>query len=269
MRGLHKGRAAVAGPRGRGKGLVAGAGGGKSEGLSPGEVADVERRADADGGDAGEAVADADALAEGPAWLRRPSKTRRKAQMHDLQALGDVLVGLSDHQLAQIDLAEELLDAIKAARGMTRLDEARRRQLQYVGRLMRDVDPEPIRARIATWQSQSVEQARALHEIERWRERLLTEESALTEFADRYRLQDMQGFRNTLREARRERADIAAGKERSPRHYRELFRWVREAIATAAAASAALAGTVPGAAEANPDDAVDSPSGEASGEENA
>ncbi len=169
--------------------------------------------------------------------MRRPSKTRRKSDMHELQALGDVLVGLSDHQLSQIALDDELLDAIKAARGMTRLDEARRRQLQYVGRLMRDVDPEPIRARIATWQRQSVEQARALHEIERWRERLLTEEPSLTEFADRYRLRDLQGFRNTLREARRERADIAAGKERSPRHYRELFRRVREAIAAASVAA--------------------------------
>jgi ribosome-associated protein len=165
-----------------------------------------------------------------PAWRTRPSKSRRKAQMHELQSLGDTLVGLTDNQFASVPLPEDLRDAVKAARGMTRLDEARRRQLQYIGKLMRGVDPEPIRAHIAAWHSQSVEQARLLHEIERWRERLLAEPAALTAFADQYRPQDMQGLRTTLREASRERAAVARGEARSPRHYRELFRRVRETI---------------------------------------
>ncbi len=160
----------------------------------------------------------------------RPSKTRRKAAMHELQALGDALVELTDHQLSQVPLPEDLLDAVKAARSMRRLDEARRRQLQFIGRLMRDVDPEPIRARIDSWQGQSLAAAQRLHEIERWRERLLTDPQALTELASEIGPHDLQSLRNAVREAQRERAAIARGEDRALRHYRELFRLLRTAL---------------------------------------
>ena len=68
----------------------------------------------------------------------QPSKTRRKKAMHELQALGDELVGLSEHQLQGMQLPPELLEAVLAARAMTK-HEARRRQLQFIGRLMRDL----------------------------------------------------------------------------------------------------------------------------------
>jgi ribosome-associated protein len=75
----------------------------------------------------------------------RPSKTERKRAMHELQALGEELCGVDPAWLAELALPESLADAIERARGITR-HEARRRQLQFIGRLMRDVDPEPIRA---------------------------------------------------------------------------------------------------------------------------
>jgi hypothetical protein len=78
------------------------------------------------------------------------SKTRRKTEMHDLQSLGETLVQLSAQRLSELGLPERLADAIEQARGISK-HEARRRQMQYIGRLMRDVDPEPIRARLAQW----------------------------------------------------------------------------------------------------------------------
>jgi ribosome-associated protein len=80
------------------------------------------------------------------------SKTRRKRAMHELQGLGVALVELDAARLATIDLPENLIDAIALARTL-RKHEARRRQLQYIGRLMRDVDPAPIRAALAEWSS--------------------------------------------------------------------------------------------------------------------
>lgn len=78
------------------------------------------------------------------------SKTRRKRAMHELQDLGVALVELDVARLATLDLPENLVDAIALARTL-RKHEARRRQLQYIGRLMRDVDPAPIRAALAEW----------------------------------------------------------------------------------------------------------------------
>ena len=84
-----------------------------------------------------------DALADGNA---APSKTRRKAEMHALQDLGEAMVRLPADRLAALGLPERLFDAIREARNITRW-EARRRQMQFIGRLMRDVDPLPIQER--------------------------------------------------------------------------------------------------------------------------
>ena len=101
----------------------------------------------------------------------RPSKTRRKKDMHELQALGERLVELSSAQLAQVDMPDDLRDAVLEARRITGR-EGRRRQLQYIGRLMRDIDPAPIRAKLDEWHGQSREATAQMHAIERWRERL-------------------------------------------------------------------------------------------------
>src|SRR5688572_12592868 len=101
-----------------------------------------------------------------------PSKSQRKREMHDLQALGSELVELNEQQLASIELPERLLDAVREAKRMTKF-EAKRRQLQYIGKVMRDVDPEPIRSRLAAWKAVSIENTARLHAIERWRARLL------------------------------------------------------------------------------------------------
>jgi ribosome-associated protein len=154
-----------------------------------------------------------------------PSKTQRKQEMHALQALGQRLIALNAAQLAAIALPEQLREAIAEAQRI-RSREAHRRQLQYIGRLMREVDPAPIRAQLEVWDGRSREATAALHRAERWRERLLGDDAAFTEFAREHPRIDLQQLRACVREARKERL---AG--RDSRHFRALFRLIREAAA--------------------------------------
>ena len=153
------------------------------------------------------------------------SKTQRKKQMTALQDLGAELVELSEQQLAQIALPETLHDAVTAARQTTRF-EARRRQLQYIGKLMRNIDPGPIRAQLDIWQNTSREHTAWLHRVERWRERLLADEAALQEFVGEYPRADIQQLRTLVRNALRERE-----LSKPPRSYRALFHSLRGILA--------------------------------------
>jgi ribosome-associated protein len=151
-----------------------------------------------------------------------PSKTRRKAEMHDLQDLGEALVALDGRRLAEIaaeaGLPERLVDAIGQARTITAWG-GRKRQLQYVGKLMRDVDPEPIRRRLDAWaHGHHIDTARQ-HALESLRERLLTEAAALDALAADHPGLDRARFTSLIARARIERA----GGE-PPHAYRELFR---------------------------------------------
>ena len=151
-----------------------------------------------------------------------PSKTRRKQAMDALQAIGAELVALSDQQLAGITLPENLREAVIAARKMGK-NEARRRQLQYIGKLMRHIDPAPIRARLDGWRSASAGDRAQMHRIERWRERLLDDPAALTEFVALHPAADTRQLRLLIRNTEQERAQ-----GRPPRSYRALFRMIRE-----------------------------------------
>lgn len=157
-----------------------------------------------------------------PPIEEQPSKTRVKKAMHELQSLGDSLVGLSAAQLAGFDLPPALSDAIAEARRISSHG-ARRRQMQYIGRLMRDIDAAPIRARLADLEGTSREARARQKQLERWRERLVADDAALTEYAAEHPGLDVQSFRTLIRNARRE---IEAGKP--PRAQRELFRILRE-----------------------------------------
>ena len=152
-----------------------------------------------------------------------PSKTKKKQQMHELQALGAELVGLSAEQLVAMHLPAGLLAAALEAQRIT-AHEGRRRQIQYIGKLMRQLDPAPIREQLAVWQGSSRGNATRHHALERWRERLLADDEALTEFARLEPGADLQALRALIRNARKE-----ALENRPPRAYRELFRVLREA----------------------------------------
>jgi len=152
-----------------------------------------------------------------------PSKTKKKQEMHELQALGAALVELSEAHFGRMALPVELAQAVLEARRI-RSHEAKRRQVQFIGRLMRGLDAEPIRAQLAAVAGGSA-QERARHKrLEHWRARLLEDEGALTEFAREHAAADLQQLRALIRNARREQAA-----SKPPRAYRELFRVIREA----------------------------------------
>jgi ribosome-associated protein len=156
--------------------------------------------------------------------LAAPSKTRKKQEMYELQELGAELVKLSESQLAKLPLPDELKAAVMDCRRFTK-HEALRRQLQFIGRLMRRVDPAPIQAQLDVWRGQSVQATALLHKIERWRNRLIAEEGALTEFLRDVPRVDATQVRQLVRNARREAAE-----NKPPKSSRALFRLVRDAL---------------------------------------
>lgn len=154
----------------------------------------------------------------------QPSKSRRKADAHALQALGAELVALPASRLAQLQLPEALRDAVEAAQSI-KAHEGLRRQLQYIGKLMRNVDAAPIRAKVEGWKSVSAHETARLHLIERWRDRLLDDAIALQALAGEFPHADLQHLRVLIRNARRERD---AGKP--PKSYRALYQLLRDII---------------------------------------
>lgn len=159
----------------------------------------------------------------------KPSKTERKAASHGLQTLGAALVSFDDERLRALPLPEPLRDAIALARRITS-HEAKRRQLQLIGKLMRSIDVEPIRAAVDADALGRTQDAFALHVAERWRAELVAEPAALTRFAAEHPRVDLQQLRALVRNARAE--GTLAPERRHGRAWRELFRFVREAIAS-------------------------------------
>ncbi len=155
-----------------------------------------------------------------------PSKTRRKAQSHALQKLGAELVELSKERIATMKLPESLVEAIREAQRIT-AHEGRRRQMQYIGKLMRDIDPAPIQERLDAWRGQSKAEVARQHAMERQREKLIADDTALTEFALKHPSVDLQALRNLIRNARKEAAE-----GRPPKAFREIFKVIRDAEAT-------------------------------------
>ena len=142
--------------------------------------------------------------------------------MHELQALGAALVRLPDSQLENVEIPEKLREALLEARRI-KSHEAKRRQMQYIGRLMRDVDPAPIRSRLAELEGSSAQATARHRRLEAWRERLLGDDEALTAFAAEHPGADLQALRTLIRNARKE-----ASLGKPPRASRELFRVLKE-----------------------------------------
>ena len=152
------------------------------------------------------------------------SKTRRKQAMTALQKLGVEMVGLKKSQIDQLHLPEQLLDAVLEAKRLTQ-HEALRRQMQFIGKIMRGVDAEPIQQQIDAWNGVNNQESARLHHIEQWRDRLLAEDTALSEFLNAHPGCAAQQLRTLIRNARKEQAA-----NRAPASYRALFRWLREIL---------------------------------------
>ncbi|MDR0577116.1 MAG: DUF615 domain-containing protein [Candidatus Accumulibacter sp.] len=154
------------------------------------------------------------------------SKTRRKRAMEELQALGEALTALPADRLDKIELPDGLREAIGLVRRMSRQDEARRRQMQYVGRLMRGVDSEPIRAALADARGDSTAETARLHRLERLRDALLEDEASLRGIVALYPDIDPRRLRSLRRAALEERERNAP-----PRNYRAIFQLLKDADA--------------------------------------
>jgi len=154
-----------------------------------------------------------------------PSKTRRKHEMHALQDLGEALVALDPRRLQKLDLPERLVDAIVQARGI-RAHEGRRRQIQYIGKLMRTIDPEPVQAALEDWAKGPREDNARFAALERWRDRLLAEPAALNEFVGAYPQADRRHLESLIHDANLERT-----RGGPPHRYRELFRQLKAVVA--------------------------------------
>jgi ribosome-associated protein len=150
------------------------------------------------------------------------SKTKRKKDMLALQDLGKALVELAPAHFESFTLPDPLKAAVTEARRL-KTHEAKRRQLQYIGRLMRDVDPEPIRAQLDSLEGSSAQATAAHKRLEAWRERLLADDTALTDFATQHPGADLQSLRTLIRNARKEQKQA-----KPPRAYRELFRAIKQ-----------------------------------------
>ncbi len=163
-------------------------------------------------------------LPESDPW-DRPSKTQRKKDSHELQALGEDLVELSEEKLCALPMDESLREALLTHK-RTRSHEGRRRQMQYIGKLMRRADPEPLREAVAAMKLGTAKSTLALHEMEHWRAQMLAGDDILTEWMKQHPGTDLQQLRSLVRAARKDAA--AAPEQRNGRAYRELFQLIKQ-----------------------------------------
>ncbi len=155
----------------------------------------------------------------------RPSKSQVKREMLALTDLGKELIALSPERLRQLPLAERLHDAIREAQRTTSR-EGLRRQTHFVGKLMRDAPADEIRQQLDVWRNGSREETASMHRLEKLRDRLLEDDTALTELLNLHPGADVQQLRTLIREARKEaraNTELQQGQEPRRKHYRALF----------------------------------------------
>ena len=150
------------------------------------------------------------------------SKSQRKRESTALQDIGTELVKLPTERVRSLDLPESLRAAVLEAQRI-RSHGALRRQMQLIGKLMRSVDAEPITEQLAALRGESEHVKARFHALEHWRERLLADDAAVTEWQAAHPGSDVQQLRQLIRNARREAAE-----QKPPRAYRALFRLLSE-----------------------------------------
>ena len=171
-----------------------------------------------------------------------PSRSARKRESEALQDLGAELLTLKAETFAALELPAKLRDAIEEARRLAPRG-ALRRQLQFIGKLMRaqdDTTLAAIRHALEEQHQQSVAEQRALHGAELWRTRLLADDEALAEWVAAHPATDVQHLRALLRQARKEEAAATTLPDGLPRHgkaYRSLFQLLKQIQATTSSSS--------------------------------
>ncbi|PKO89689.1 MAG: DUF615 domain-containing protein [Betaproteobacteria bacterium HGW-Betaproteobacteria-10] len=152
----------------------------------------------------------------------RPSKTKIKEAMHELQDLGAELVELSAGQLKRVNLPEDLHAAVRECQKITSHG-ARRRQIMYIGKMLRNIDEAPIRAGLALIRGDSAAENARLHRLERMRNRLLEDESVLSEITTAWPGVDLQHLRQLRRNALKEQEG-----NKPPKNFRAIFQLLQD-----------------------------------------
>ena len=160
-------------------------------------------------------------------YVGRVSKTQAKKASHDLQDLGEAVVALPAERLKDLALDEGLMYAIEQFK-KTKTHEGRRRQMQYIGKLMLRTDPEPMQEAVAAMNLGQAKDALTLHQAERWRAELLADDTALTAWMQAHPQTDLQQLRSLVRSARKDAA--AVPEKRSGKAVRDLFKFIRAAL---------------------------------------
>lgn len=159
----------------------------------------------------------------------KPSKSQVKRDMLALQELGRAVIELSTDRVRQLPLDEKLLEAVLLAQRTTSR-EGRRRQIHYVGKLMRNAPAEQIRQQMDTWANGSRQETAYLHGIERDRDRLIADDDALTVWLEKHPEVNVQEIRSLIRAARAEHTKnqaLKAGQEPQRKHYRALYQAIK------------------------------------------
>ena len=161
-------------------------------------------------------------------WLEQPdhiSKSQIKREMHALQALGEELIALSPAARAKIPLDDALKDALELADKLANKREALRRHIQFIGRLMRTRELEPIEQALAVLRNTNQAATRQFHKVEQWRDKLLADNDTVTDFIAAYPDVDVQQLRQLIRNAKKEQE-----KQQPPKAFRELFQLIKPLI---------------------------------------
>lgn len=158
-----------------------------------------------------------------PPKLEKESKSQRKRDMHELQKMGESLTTLTAAQLATMNLPENLLEALRVVKSIT-AHGARRRQFQYIGKIMRDIDLDEIKQGLERIQLLHDANTAQFQQLETWRTKLLVEgDAALTEFLKEYPHAESQPLRQLIRKAQQDRKN-----EKNTGAEKALFRYLRK-----------------------------------------
>ena len=155
----------------------------------------------------------------------RPSKSEAKRESDALQKLGALLVAEARDRVKRVPMPEDVREAILMCQTITN-HEGRRRQLQFVGKKMRTLDEAEvaiIQRTIDSWKGASKSETAALHALERRREKLLADDTALTVLLAEHPELDVQHLRTLIRNARKEQAE-----NKPPKAYREIFQILKD-----------------------------------------
>lgn len=156
-------------------------------------------------------------------WAIRPNKSQLKRDIADLQTMCEEITQLTPAQIKRLGLPEQIFVAIIEAAKMP-LKSARKRQLKFINSMMRKIDIEPIQEQLNKLKTQSAHSARELHQLEHWRDRLLSDDkNALTDCIRQFPQADTQQLRQLVRNAKKE-----LSQQKPPKSARQLFRYLRE-----------------------------------------